>query len=208
MLTLVEKEIAMTLAEALTDYGISQHLFDDGEGNLLDWTEENKLYTMGFCFSTGMTKVCISHDDLEGWVLKVGFTRAVSQDYARKEYEVYCLAKEAGLSYYFPETIYLGHFCGIPFYIQKKAECREDNISADWYERLTERYDTYGEEYNDDDIWNIIYDMDDYDKAMLCFGDEDLADFLMKNHVGDLHEGNFGYIRGYLVIVDFSGYMG
>lgn len=208
MLTLVEREIAVTLAEALADYGIGQHLFEGGEGNLLDWTDKNKLYALGFCFSSGMTKVCISHGDLEDWVLKAGFTRGVSQNYARKEYEIYCLAEEVGLEYYFPETIYLGEFGGVPFYVQKMADCQEDAISADWYERLAETYDYYGDEYTDSEIWDVIYDMDDREKVMLCFDDEDLADFLMENHIGDLHEGNFGYIDDRLVIVDFSGYRG
>ena len=208
MLTLVEKEIAMTLAEALTDYGISQHLFDDGEGNLLDWTEENKLCALGFCFFTGMTKVCISHRDLEGWVLKVGFTRAVSQDYARREYEVYCLAEDAGLIDYFPETVFIGEFGGIPFYAQRKACCQEDDVSTDWYNRLTEQYDNCGEEYTDDDIWDVICNMEDYERVMLCFNDKNLAEFLKENCIGDLHEGNFGYIGYRLVIVDFSGWVG
>jgi hypothetical protein len=212
MLTLIEREIAVTLAEALAEYGIGEHLFEYGcsgeVDNLYDWYDNNDLYQMGFRFSAGMTKVCITHRDLENWVIKVGFNRCLVQDYAKREYEVYRLAEQAGLEYYFPETIYLGDFFGVPFYAQKMAECQEDAISADWYERLAERYDCYGEEYTDSDIWDVIYDMDDREKAMLCFNDEDLADFLMENRIGDLHEGNFGYIGDRLVIVDFSGYRG
>lgn len=212
MLTLIEREIAVTLAEALAEYGIGEHLFEyDCSGeveNLYDWYDNNELYQMGFRFSAGMTKVCITHRDLENWVIKVGFNRRLAQDYAKREYEVYRLAEQAGLEYYFPETIYLGDFFGVSFYVQQWAECQEDEVSADWYERLAERYDSYGKEYTDGDIWDVIYDMDDCEKAMLCFNDEDLVDFLMENHVGDLHEGNFGYIGEHLVIVDFSGYMG
>lgn len=210
MLTLVEREIATCMAEALVDYGICNHLFVSSSDakNLGEWYAENNLFEMGFCFSAGMTKVCITHTDLQDWVIKVGFVEHLAMDYAKREYEVYCLAEEAGLSYYFPETIYLGEFGGVPFYAQKMAECQEDAISADWYERLAERYDYYGEEYTDSEIWDVIYDMDDCEKVMLCFGDEDLADFLMENHIGDLHEGNFGYIGDHLVIVDFSGYRG
>ena len=212
MLTLIEREIAVTLAEALAEYGIGEHLFEydcfDEVENFYDWYDNNDLYQMGFRFSTGMTKVCITHRDLENWVIKVGFNRHLAQDYAKREYEVYRLAEQVGLEYYFPETIYLGDFFGVSFYAQQMAECQEDEVSADWYERLTEQYDTYGEEYTDSDIWDIIYDMDDYEKVILCFNDEDLANFLRKNVVGDLHEGNFGYIGDHLVIVDFSGYRG
>jgi hypothetical protein len=31
---------------------------------------------------------------------------------------------------------------------------------------------------------------------------------LWDNHIGDLHEGNFGYIGDRMVIVDFSGWRG
>ena len=50
--------------------------------------------------------------------------------------------------------------------------------------------------------------MDDYEKVMLTFGDGELANFLQENKIGDLHEGNFGYICGHMVIVDFSGFIG
>ena len=50
--------------------------------------------------------------------------------------------------------------------------------------------------------------MDDWEKAQLCFHDENLCNFLMDNRVGDLHEGNFGYIDDRMVIVDFSVWRG
>ena len=204
MLNVTEREIAVTLASALCDYGMCDHL----SGQLEDWVDDNKVYAFGFHFLSGMTKVCITHADLKGWVLKVGFTKHLALDYAKQEYEIYCLAKEAGLEHYFPETEYLGQFNGVPFYVQQEAVCHEEEVSADWYERLNDRYVQYGEEVDSEEIWNIIFDMDDYDKVILSFNDEELADFLRENRVGDLHEGNFGYIEGNLVIVDFSGYRG
>lgn len=200
-----EREIAVTIVEAMVEYGIIEELT---EGRLGNWFYKNELYDEGFNLFTGMTKACITHDDLFDWVIKVGFTRGVKIDYAQKEYECYCLAVEAGLEYYFPTTIYLGEFGGRPFYLQQAAECSEDQVSSEWYESLRDRYEENGELYDVDELWDIIYDMDDYEKAMLTFGDGELANFLQENKIGDLHEGNFGYICGHMVIVDFSGFIG
>lgn len=200
-----EREIATTIVQMMVDYGLIEELTEDQLG---DWFRENELYNEGFDLSTGVTKACIAHDDLSGWVIKVGFTRGVKIDYAQKEYDCYCLAEEGGLGYYFPVTIYLGEFGGRPFYLQQAAECSEDQVSSDWYENLRDRYEENGELYDAGELWDIIYDMDDYEKAMLTFGDEELANFLQEHKIGDLHEGNFGYIGDHMVIVDFSGYMG
>lgn len=200
-----EREIAVTIVEAMVEYGLTESL---GEGRVYDWFYNNDLFDEGFDLFSGMTKACITHDDLFDWVIKVGFTRGVKIDYAQKEYDCYCLAKEAGLGYYFPTTIYLGEFGGRPFYLQQAAECSEDQVSSDWYESLRDRYEENGELYDVDQLWDIIYDMDDYEKAMLTFGNEELANFLYENKIGDLHEGNFGYIGDHMVIVDFSGYIG
>jgi hypothetical protein len=200
-----EREIATTIVQMMVDYGMIEKL---AEGRLYDWFYENELCDEGFNLSTGMTKACITHDDLFDWVIKVGFTRGVKIDYAKKEYECYCLAEEAGLGYYFPTTVYLGEFGGRPFYLQQAAECSEDQVSSDWYERLRDRYEENGELYDVDGLWDIIYDMDDYEKAMLTFGNEELANFLHEHKIGDLHEGNFGYIGDHMVIVDFSGFIG
>ena len=81
------------------------------------------------------------------------------------------MAEEAGLAHYFPETIYLGEFYGRPFYVQQKADCDEDQVTSDWYERLRDRYDEDGEEYDPDCLWDEIDCMDDDEKAFLSFHD-------------------------------------
>ena len=67
-------------------------------------------------------------------------------------------------------------------------------------------YDEEGEEYDCDLLWDEIQCMDDDQRAFLTFGNNELCHFLWDNHIGDLHEGNFGYIGSRMVIVDFSGW--
>ena len=199
-LTVMERDIAITLVEALVEYGLNEHLASWGDHATEKWFFNKELGALGFGASAGLSKVCIWHNDLLNWVIKVGFVEEVSMDYAAREYENYCMAEEEGLSQYFPTTVYLGTFGGRPFYLQEYAECEEARISSEWYDRLSEEYDDC------EDIWNAIECMDDDERADLTFGDSDLTNFLCQHGIGDLHEGNFGYINGRLVIIDFSGW--
>ena len=208
MLTDYEREVAITMVEALCEYGLTENLAQYGEHCTEEWFYFNQLGKCGFWASGGATKVCITHSDLINWVIKVGYTENVKRDYATVEYNVYCAAKEAGFTQYLPETIYLGEFCGRAFYVQQRADCNEDQVSSDWYERLRDKYDEDGEEYDPDCLWDEIDQMDDDERAMLMFGDGKFSRFLWEHEVGDLHEGNFGYIQGCVVLVDFSGYAG
>lgn len=208
MLSIQDREIAITIVKALVEYGLTDNLAQYGEHCTEDWFWNNELRAHGFYASGGATKICIWHEVLCSWVIKVGYTEGVKHDYATIEYNNYCKAEEAGFAHYFPETEYLGEFGGRAFYIQQEAQCDEDQVTSDWYERLRDQYDEEGAEYDPDCLWDEIDCMEAEDKARLCFGDEALCSFLWENKVGDLHEGNFGYIRGCLVIVDFAGYMG
>ena len=62
-----------------------------------------------------------------------------------------------------------------------------------------------GEEYDPDHLWDELDCLDDDEKAFLSFRDSAFCTFLWDNGIGDLHEGNFGYIGNRMVIVDFSG---
>ena len=207
MLTEYEREIAMVVVEALVDYGMGEHLDSYGEHSLRDWYEYNELEDMGYTMSGGATKACIKHDDLVNWVIKVGYT-GIKIDYAKLEYENYCLAEQAGLSIYFPETVFIGEFDGRAFYAQRMCECDEDQISSEWFECLRDRYEECGEEYDNDSIWSEVDCLEDDEKVQLFFGDDELIDFLRENRINDLHEGNFGYFGGCKVIIDFSGFRG
>ena len=208
MLTFNDREIANVLVEALVQYGLNDHLAQCGEKSTWGWFRDNNLESVGFWASGGATKSCIGHEDLCGWVIKVGHTIDVKHNYARMEYENYRAAKELGLQRYFPETYYLGEFGGQSYFIQQMADCDEDQVTSDWYEKLRDSYDEDEEEYDVDRLWNEIDNMDDDEKAFLMFQDNELCHFLFEHRINDLHEGNFGYIRGCAVIVDFSGFRG
>ena len=201
-----EREVAICLVEALCEYSLTNYLAQYGEHSTENWFLNNRLGNLGFGASGGASKVCIWHNDLSNWVIKVGYTENVSIDYAAREYEVYTLAKEAGLAHYFPKTEFLGEFCGRAFYVQEYAECDESQVTSDWYEQISSSFEEVDEEYDSDTIWDEIDCLNDWERADLCFHDERLCNFLSDNQVSDLHEGNLGYIGSRMVIIDFSGW--
>ena len=208
MLTKYEHEIAVVLIDALLDYGLSGNLEEYGKHGAKSWYLDEGLEYCGFGMGAGCTKACIWHDDLAGWVIKVGLSNNKNYDYAKMEYENYCLAKEAGLAHYFPETVFIGEFGGRAFYAQRMCECDENQISSEWFECLCDQYLDRGEEYDCDTVWSEVDDLEDNERVSLFFDDEDLTDFLREHRINDLHEGNFGYFDGCKVIVDFSGFRG
>ena len=208
MLSNYERGIATIIVEALVEYGLNEHLEQYGEYSAHDWFCDNKMGAIGFHVRGGATKLCIEHEDLCDWVIKVGYSRGVKLDYAALEYENYCHACDEGFERYFPETVYLGEFGGRAFYLQEYADCNETHVSSEWYNRIRDSYEEDGEEYSEDQIWDDLDCMDDDQKAFLSFRDSALCNFLYNHNITDLHEGNFGYIGDHMVIVDFSGYQG
>lgn len=208
-MTSAEREIVDNIINLLVGMGLNEHLAQYGECCTETWFENNYIDTKyDIWIRSGATKACIGHDDLCGWVIKVGFTENVKYDYAKREYDFYCAAVEAGLEHYFPKTIYLGEYGGRPYFAQELADCNESYVSSAWYENLRDQHEEDGDDYNEDWLWDEIDAMDDDERLFLMFHDQDLCDFCFRNYIGDFHEGNFGCIGDKMVIVDFSGWAG
>ena len=193
------KQYAWTLAQELVSRALSESLDDIG---FYDWAQnEDFLWQRKIKWFIGSSKVCFWDRFLGDWVIKVGL-RNLSMNYAEVEYEVYLEAKKCELEQYFPITIFLGELEGIKFYLQQRAEYAPEQVHSKLIERVSELegYDSYTL------AWNVADDLETEDRVMFLFEDERLADFILSNGINDLHEGNFGYIDGELVIIDFSGW--
>ena len=193
------RELAISIVEDLFTKGFEEHF----PHHFWSWMDDT-LVKFGYWAADGMTKVCIGRPDLRGWVIKFAFNDC--EVYSANEYEVYCAAEEEGFSHYLPETVYLCERAGKVFYLQQEALCEEESITSDWYERLRETYEENECEYDEDDLYCELDSLEDKERVMLSFNDLAFWDFLKQHHVNDLHEGNFGYIDGHLVIIDFSGF--
>ena len=203
-----EQEIATSIVESLVEYGLLGHLFRFGDKSISNWFDEMGLGGCGFYISGGITKVCISHKDLDNWIIKVGYRKGVSIDYAELEYKNYLAAVISKLEYYFPTTVFLGEFDGVKFFLQERAICDEEVVTFDWYDKICNQFEELDEEYDDEIIWGTIDDLNDEERVELTFGDLNLVNFLSSHFINDLHEGNFGVIGDHIVIIDFSGWLG
>ena len=59
---------------------------------------------------------------------------------------------------------------------------------------------------SEDDIWSEVYEFCEDGRVHYIFDDEVLNSFISRNYINDLHQGNFGFVNGRLVIIDFSGF--
>lgn len=169
--------------------------------SIYGWTQDDFLRKQNIESFVGSSKACFWHPSLGDWVVKVGF-QDLSENYAEAEYKTYLKAREHGLERYFPMTYFLGEFEETKFYLQQRAECVPEEVHSKLIGKVSEigRYESYTL------AWDAADNLEDDVRAMLLFDDEALVDFLLENCVNDLHEGNFGYIDGELVIIDFSGW--
>ena len=134
-------------------------------------------------------------------------------DYCKKELDNYIKAEDEGFENYFAEIEYFGEYGGIPFYIQIAAD-NESARSSLWNSAKVEvvinglcSADSSDDEKMDaaDDF---LYDLSDEDLIYIFFGGVsiDFLNFLMRNEINDLHEGNIGVIGERKVIFDYSGW--
>lgn len=201
-LTKTELVLAQNICERFEEIG----MFDSENG----YDEPEEYYDNVDCY-TGATRMCFITDELPGWVIKVNF-KGIKFDYCKREAENYADALSKGLEGYFAST-YKVYECadGRVVTVQEEVVVDEEAITDSWYEYMRshldpEDYDS--EEQMNDDVWDAIYDMDDYDRVEAIFGgDRKLHDFLYEHHINDLHDGNWG-TSDYsgLVILDFAGY--
>lgn len=168
---------------------------------------KHNLFEKDFSYDSGAAKVCIFHPFFGDYVVKFCYE---DFDYCEREYTNYLAAVENGLEEFFAFTDYLGIINGLRFYIQERCDCDAEAVSSIVYNSVKEDYVNENNESEDvvsERIWDVVYDLDDEAYVTYCFGfNEELIDFLGEYAINDLHEGNFGYVDGQLVIIDFSGY--
>lgn len=166
----------------------------------------------------GATRRCFVLDglgNLDSWVIKVDL-RHVRNSFNEREVENYHEAIKADLAMYFAAT-YKVYTCedGRVVIAQERVTTNEEGITDSFYKyartNLINMNDYEDEDHLNDEIWDVIYDMDDYDRVEALFGGDSrirkLHNFLREHNINDLHEGNWGEsdYNG-MVMIDFAGY--
>lgn len=174
--------------------------------SFVDMYYKHNMDTRDFDFRIGCSKYCLMNPFFENYVIKFSLG---SFDYCEREYKNYWAAVDNHLEEYFPYTVFLGDLNGLKLYIQEKAICDSETISSIWYNKIYEGYwseEDAKEAAQSGEIWNMIDDLDDYERVEYVYDDDKLWEFLDEYRINDLHEGNFGYVGERLVIIDFSGF--
>lgn len=187
------------------------------------WDDVNDANSTEYSLPSGASKGVIIDDDLD-YVIKIPFLYSEYYNRAKDKMELsnfdnYCSYEEAvyncagtyGLNDFFAESFFLGYFHNVPIYLMKRMDascerCSDTVISGLVESGLDENEasDKYYEalEENDTDLvrllFSLYYDEDEVD---------DLIDFLDRQQVNDLHDGNIGFdSHDNPVLIDYSGY--
>lgn len=189
--------------------------------SLWQWEKDNRAsFDKHLIITCGSTKIVLVHEQLKNWVIKIPFLFSPKFSLGFKSYSDFCAiemnnyekATQENIGFYFAPTYLYDCRDDIPIYIQSKAtfdEGENEVIFANYWSQ------TYGSEIGmeDDDeagdsALDYIDDLDDTDRIEAIFGGEisDLLSFLDKYEINDIHAGNFGYIDGNPVLIDYSGY--
>ena len=202
-----ERDIALRIVDLIINKGFAEPFYSEARPySMWDWLDKHGLFQQGFQYADGATKGVIFHEDLDDWVIKFRLPREFAEkDYCTREYENYVLAEEAGLDYYFATTEYLCEREGIIFYLQEQVICDEE-VDSDIYDKLQCRYEESGTPYDNDSLWEEVEELDAYERVMLLYNNEALANFISQRHINDLHCGNFGMAGDHYVMIDYSGF--
>lgn len=185
------------------------------------WCDRNSeaLESMGVSCCSGSTKACIYSNDIDNWVIKASFDRATDPyyvkedqviDFCKVEAENYKAACEYGIGHFFAPTYIVKELDGVTICIQQRVE-----VDPEYYEDKFRNYYIEVYEIDEDEDYDLNLEVEEEIDAV--FGgqvDDKLFDKLLAfidNHdINDLHEENYGKVRGadgeYDVIIDFSGY--
>ena len=207
IVSMLEYNIAVDLIDHCIDNGFMD-FFHDGQKHysMWDWFSQSGMFKEGYDYSDGATKGVIFHPELENWVIKFRLPcEDADKDYCKREYDNYVAAEEAGLEEYFAVTAYLCERNGVCFYLQQKVYC-DDTVDCEMHSKLQDRYENSNTPYDQDSLWEELECMDGYERIMVLYENQALANFVHQYHINDLHCGNFGMLNGYYVMIDFSGF--
>ena len=205
-----EREIVFTLIEQVMTHNFEKVYEGRETFDRWYWNEKKNLSLVSDAKS-GVSKGVFFCDELPEIVIKTPIMN--DADYCKKELDNYMKAEDEGFENYFAEIEYFGEYGGIPFYIQIAADNESARTSL-WNSAKVEvvinglcSADSSDEEKMDaaDDF---LYDLSDEDRIDVFFGGVSIEflNFLMRNEINDLHEGNIGVIGERKVIFDYSGW--
>lgn len=210
--TTIEQSIALKIVDDLLNNLKLNGVFSEEltpmetSHELYQWADfyQIDLHNAGYTVCWGETKLVVSANSLNNWVVKFDRPHTSEDSFCNIECAYY---KDACENYnvgkYLAATFYAGEVDNIKVFLQERVHPIEDQIQTS-FERYCEK------EFGSADV----YDMDEDDRLYAVYMDaaskEDLdrlIQFVFDNEINDLHEGNYGMTKdGRIVIFDYSGF--
>lgn len=205
-----EREIVFTLIEQVVTHNFEKVYKGRENFDRWYWNEKKNLSLVSDA-KCGVSKGVFFCNELPEIVIKTPIMD--DADYCKKELDNYMKAEDEGFENYFAEIEYFGEYGGIPFYIQIAAD-NELARSSLWNSVKAEVVISglCSADSSDDEKTEVaddfLYDLSDEDRIDIFFGGVSIEflNFLMRNEINDLHEGNIGVIGERKVIFDYSGW--
>jgi hypothetical protein len=175
------------------------YIADEDTQYYKDCAEEERVPSY-FCFDDVTLYKNASND---------GLYPVDANDYCAAEEYIYRMARKYKVHQMLAKTTFLGFVCGIPVYVSanagktyspKKQSNETSKIAKDMIDKSRKEHkDSYSEFYTTEcGVFIETYGR----KATQRF-----IDFLYKEKISDLHNGNYGYdALGNLKIIDYSGF--
>lgn len=179
---------------------IGAEFIEDGDWEYYKYCAEENLIPMYFCLDD-VTLYKNANNN--------GLYPVDANDYCAAEEYIYRIARKYKVHQMLAKTTFLGFVCGIPVYISsnagkmyspKKQNNETSKIAKDMIDKSRKEHNDICNEFYTTECSVFI---ETYGrKATKRF-----IDFLYKEKISDLHNGNYGYdALGNLKIIDYSGF--
>lgn len=194
------------------------------DGAYYDWEKSEDMESeYDVCFATGATRFVLIGPNLD-YVVKFQDPTDEYDDYGEAEVNIYNAAVVAGFGEKFAWCSKLMEYQWkefiIPIYVYEYAQCSPATISDDSYDYhynnfcASKGYDPKSREarsqwWREGGECSTSAGLVEYAVSVWQFCNElaeEFVAFLNRNKVNDLHSGNWGYIEGNLVLIDYAGF--
>lgn len=183
---------------------------DTGAEDYENWdyfNEEHFCVKDDVIVAGGASRGVLIFDDFD-WVIKFNFLEEIDYkyDFCKLEVDIYNAALDNEMEDFFAKVWKGGIFHGRVFYLMEKANIDIESIyhdmASDTYE-VDPDYSRHSEDMHEEDKMNITnFFSSYYDKNTVL----NLLDYCYDNCIGDIYEGNVGYINNKPVFIDYAGY--
>lgn len=202
------KEVSKNLLHDLIDnYGFDVFLNKPSNKVFYEWKKEVEDFLPStISFFNGATKAVIVMEEAD-FVIKIPFLYTwrggASENFCEIELDIYEKAKQnKEISECFASVCFGGKVYNVPFYLMERVNVDEEYNSDTIYEHYENNGYTRSEVDNEEEEDGVRFLFEEFYPDVFS----SLEEFIEEHGINDLHTGNFGFLNGRPVFIDYSGY--